>query len=56
MQIATIDIDESDGLKKKYEVTAIPTIIGFKKGTQANKWVGPMVMDSNADDFMKTAM
>lgn len=56
MPIATVDIDESDGLKKKYEVTAIPTIISFKKGTQANKWVGPMMTDSNADDFMKKVM
>lgn len=56
MQIATIDIDESGGLKKKYEVTAIPTIIGFKKGAQANKYVGPMMMDSNAEEFMKKVM
>lgn len=53
MQIATIDIDESDGLKKKYDVTAVPTILGLTKGSQGNKYVGPMMIDSNAEEFVE---
>lgn len=44
VQIVMVDIDENDGLKTKYEITSIPTVIRFKKGAQADRYVGPLVV------------
>uniref|UniRef100_A0A0X3NKR4 Thioredoxin n=1 Tax=Schistocephalus solidus TaxID=70667 RepID=A0A0X3NKR4_SCHSO len=35
-----VDVDECEDLAQTYEVTAMPTIIGFKDGTYVNRVVG----------------
>lgn len=54
--MAQIDIDESDGLKKKYNVTSIPAAFAFKNGKQIQRYAGPMVTEGEAEDFTKKAV
>ncbi|KAL7057856.1 hypothetical protein AAHC03_016473 [Spirometra sp. Aus1] len=35
-----VDVDECEELAQSYEITAMPTIIGFKNGTVLDKVVG----------------
>ena len=56
VKMAQIDIDESDGLKKKYNVTSIPAAFAFKNGKQSQRYGGPLVKDGEAEDFTKKAV
>lgn len=42
LTIAKVNVDENQGLAARYDVLSIPTIMLFKNGEMAKKWVGAM--------------
>ncbi|KAJ8116075.1 hypothetical protein OPT61_g2423 [Boeremia exigua] len=51
-----IDIDEAPQLQKAYTVESIPTALGYKGNSQVHRFVGPMAIDSQIDDFVKKTL
>ena len=40
LKIAKLNIDESTGIAQRYSVFSIPTLILFRDGREAGRWVG----------------
>ncbi|KAH8430785.1 thioredoxin family protein [Aspergillus melleus] len=53
---AWISIDENADLAQKYDVTSIPTTIGFKDGAQAAKFIGPQLVEPQVEDFIRKVL
>ncbi|EXM14623.1 hypothetical protein RAB80_007416 [Fusarium oxysporum f. sp. vasinfectum] len=51
--IGWLEIDLNSDLVAIYKVTAIPHVIGFKNGKEINKFIGPMILDSQAKSFIE---
>ncbi len=45
-KIASINIDDEDELAEEYDVTAIPCLVLFKDGKEANRSVGLIAKDA----------
>ena len=45
-KIASINIDDEDELAEEYDVTAIPCLVLFKNGKEANRSVGLIAKDA----------
>ena len=40
LKVAKLNIDESTGIAQRYSVFSIPTLILFRDGKEAGRWVG----------------
>lgn len=51
-----IDMDRTPGLRAKYDINDIPTTLGYKSKQDVNKYVGPIILDTQTEAIMKKTL